>query len=75
MKSLREIIRERGAVQVAKDLGVSEEYARHVLNGRRQASANLLRKAEAAYGDEINVRASVRDNGTSDLPAEIKASA
>lgn len=63
MKSLREIIRERGPVQVAKDLGVSEAYARHVLNGIRRASASLLRKAEAVYGDEINVRASVRDDG------------
>ncbi len=59
-KTLLEIIEERGRKRVASDLGVDESYISHLRHGRKPITAALLAKAEAAYGQELDLRETLR---------------
>lgn len=67
MKTLQEIIAKDGDETVAKKLGFSEVYMRHIRTGVRRPSSNVLRLAQAVYGRRLNVAAS--------LLADVKAAA
>ena len=61
--TLKQIIAERGASDVAAALGFRREYMSQILHGHRQPSREVLVRAVRVYGDEIDVRATVVEAG------------
>jgi len=64
MKSLHEIIAQRGCTIAGRELGYSRNYIWMVLTGRRGVSGELLERAHDQYGEELDLKATVSRSKT-----------
>lgn len=58
-RTLREIIEVIGTNEFARRVGVDQSYVSKVRRGLRPGSLDLLGRAKAVFGDELDVDASV----------------
>lgn len=62
MASLRSLIMRLGIERVAADLGLSDVYVRHILNGKRKAGERVLKLAIGVYGKKFSVERTLNEN-------------
>lgn len=55
MRTLHEILEDRGPTLAGRELGYSRTYIWMVLTGRRSVSAELLERALSVYGNEVDL--------------------